>query len=162
MKRPLGFTLIELLIYLALFGIILGGVCGAVYTMLEFSDSNQGKVILQEEGNFLLGKIDWALAGAADFTASSSPAELLVDKYNFTDNPLIFVADGTSLILKRGDKTYDILNSSQIQMINLAFQSIPAGSAGAKRMQINFTLLTTSSRGKQLSQDFQSTYYLLK
>lgn len=62
-NKRAGFTLIEVVIYLALFSIIMSGAIVSIYSIIESSGRNQTKAMVQEEGSFLLGKIDWALTG---------------------------------------------------------------------------------------------------
>lgn len=158
-KNNAGFTLVELLIYLALFGIILGGVCGAVYSLLEFSGKNQSKIILQEEGNYLLNKFDWALSGANDVIVKATPNELIVNKYNFLNNPLTFSINGTNLNLKRGEGPGSPLNSSQVRVAGLVVQKILNGNSETTGVKIIFNLQTTTSRGNILSQNFHVSYF---
>src|SRR4051812_3687096 len=67
-----GFTLIETLVYLALFTLIIGGFGSASYMLFETNDRNQTKAMLQEEKDFLIGKIEWELSGAKTVTAPAS------------------------------------------------------------------------------------------
>ena len=61
-KLTRGFTLIETLVYLALYTIIIGGTLAAAYGMVESAARNETMAMVEEEGNFLIGKIDWILA----------------------------------------------------------------------------------------------------
>src|SRR5213078_842008 len=74
-----GFTLIETLVYLALFAIMIGGIVAASYLLFESSNRNQTKAMMQEEKNFILGKINYALSGAK--SASVFGTSLTVTKY---------------------------------------------------------------------------------
>lgn len=61
-----GVTLIETLIYIALFALLIGGGVSSAYVLIESSDRIGVHAMLEEEGNFLLAKINWALdAGMA-------------------------------------------------------------------------------------------------
>ncbi len=59
MKR--GFTLIETLIYIALFALLIGGGISSAFSLIASSDRIGTQAMLEEEGNFLLAKIGWAL-----------------------------------------------------------------------------------------------------
>src|SRR3989338_3513166 len=56
-----GFTLLEAVIYIALFAVIIGGVVGGAYQVIQSSTAAQGQALVYEEANFLLAKINWAL-----------------------------------------------------------------------------------------------------
>src|ERR1051326_3407389 len=92
-KNSAGFTLIETLIYLALFGIMMGGITVVTYGLIESAGKNQTKILVQEEAGFLLGKLNWALTGASGMTVS--PSSLTVNKFGFASNPLVFNVSGT-------------------------------------------------------------------
>ena len=52
-----GFTLIESIIYLSLLVIVVGGGVVAAYQVIQGTEATYNHVILQEEANFLFGKI---------------------------------------------------------------------------------------------------------
>lgn len=162
LKVSTGFTLLETLIYLALFAVIIGGVIAAVYNIVEASGRNQTKVQAQEEANFLLGKINWALTGANGVTVVPSPPSLTVNKYNFGANPLVFDLNGAKLRLKEGSGTAADLNSDSIQVVNLVFQDIPAVNGKPEGVEATFTFRTLTPNGAVTNQDFEITKYLRK
>ena len=56
-----GFTLIETIVYLALFSILMGGAIVAAFNIFESAGRQQTHTMLQEEGNFLIAKINEAV-----------------------------------------------------------------------------------------------------
>src|SRR5262245_42467784 len=91
MKQP-GFTLIEVLVYLALFTILVGGAVLAAYNVIESNGRNQTLAVLQQESNFLTGKINWALTGISDVGSpanNSTSGKLSVTK----SDPVIGAVD---------------------------------------------------------------------
>jgi len=58
MKKHQGFTLIEVLIYLALFGILFSGLFVCAFTIIENIGRNDTQIMVLEEGDFLLAKIE--------------------------------------------------------------------------------------------------------
>src|SRR5438105_3614795 len=90
-QNSTGFTLIETLVYLALFALMIGGIVAASFLLFESSDRNSEKARLQEEKNFIVGKIDWALSGAktvASPSAGASGSTLTATKYDGTSNTI--------------------------------------------------------------------------
>lgn len=59
MKNQLGFTLIEVLIYLALIGLLFSGLFVSAFAIIENTGRNDTQIMILEEGNFLLAKIEW-------------------------------------------------------------------------------------------------------
>jgi len=146
-NRKAGFTLIEAIIYIALFSIVIGGGIVTTYALVQSTDNGANHVILQEEANFLLRKVNWALTGATSFTNGST---------------LSVVKDGTTLIfdLNSGDMRITksgvttLLNSSSITVSNLTFSAI-----GTNGVKTSFRL-TTVQNGRNINQDFSTTKYL--
>lgn len=157
-----GFTLIEVIIYLALFGILMGGVAAAVYAIVEGGGRSQNKILIQEEGNFLLEKLDWALSGAASLSATSSPPSLSITKYSYSFSPLVFDISGNEVRLKQGGGGENDLNSNNVSAKNLNFQDIPASNGRPEGVLITFSLTGLTSGGATESQEFEMTRYLWK
>ena len=87
-----GFTIIELVIYLALFSIMLGGLIVTVFQLMESAGNLTSKDAVQEEINFVLKKMDWALADASGINSplSGTSNTLIINKTNFSNNPIVF------------------------------------------------------------------------
>lgn len=164
-----GFTLIETLVYLALYSIIMTGALVSVYAIFNSSARNQTKAMVQEEGSFLVGKIDWALHGAADI---SLPADntlgntLSVTKYDTTiGNPVVIVLSGTDLVITRGTNPSEILNNSNVRVVcdpAGCFNHVSASGDGInpESLKTKFTLVTRTSDGLEYTQDFSTIKYL--
>lgn len=124
-KTNAGFTLIETLIYVALFVIMLGGSLGAVYQIIQSSNAANAKMIMNDEANFLLRKINWALAGASNVSVPT-PQKLTVYKATPPPggNPIVFDLNGGNLRIARGTGAPTVLNSANISVASLSFQKI--------------------------------------
>src|ERR1700757_2708202 len=120
-KNNSGFTLVEMIIYLALFSIVIGGGMICTYQIIQSTDAGTNHVALQEEANFLLRKVDWALTGANTVSTVSSPASLTVTKTGLT---VVFTVSGTNMRLTRGAGSPVVLNSSDIAVSNLTFTKV--------------------------------------
>lgn len=132
-----GFTLLEVLIYIALFSVLIGGAIVAGYNLLESGNRNETAVAIQEEGNFLNRKINWALTGATSVTASS-PTTLTVVRSDL--GTLVFTASAGSLTLTRGSATPTTLNSAAFSIDNLAFAVTPAQGGLPASVVVNFSI----------------------
>jgi prepilin-type N-terminal cleavage/methylation domain-containing protein len=149
-----GFTLIEVVIYLALFGIMFSGAVVASYSILESSGKNQTRAMMQEEGEFLLAKINWAVSNAQTATVPEG-GRLVTDTVEFDQ-------DGNSLVLKRNTDPGVELNNSAVSVKNLSFVDISATSNGVKGISYKFDLESNSPNGAILTSNFASTAYLRK
>lgn len=158
MKNQQGFTLIETLIYIALFTVIMGGVGVMAYVVIESAGRGQTRIDLQEEGDFLLGKLNWALSGAS--SATVTPTTLTVSKYNFSANPLVFNASGTKLTLKEGVTGTATDLNSDIVSVDIIFTEIPALNGRPEGVTASATLTSLTPNGTRVSQSFQTTKYL--
>ncbi|MEK7552406.1 MAG: prepilin-type N-terminal cleavage/methylation domain-containing protein [Patescibacteria group bacterium] len=122
-----GFLLIEVLIYLALFGIIVGGSVSVFYSLLESSEKVNKDALVSNEAEFILGKINWMLSGSV-IIEEPSPGEsgnkLSLVKNNFPDNPLVLEKVDDDILLQRGGDEANILNNSLIRIEDLNFENI--------------------------------------
>ena len=162
-KHQSGFTLIETLVYLALFTIIIGGTMVTVYQVIEASGAQQAKTILQEEGNFILAKLNWALTGAIDDTEIASPTLV-----NSSDRLTINNAPGSTLRFEADLNNGNIRFNSGGGLFELNSDRVSVSTTTPhifsqptdNKIQANFTLNTLSRQGKLFSQNFELTKYL--
>lgn len=134
-----GFTLIEALIYIALFSIIIGGALVVTYQIIEGNQQVSANVVIQEETNFLMRKIDWALSGASIITTpavGASGAVLNVTKEGIV---LEFDESGGIMRLKTGAGSPIDLNSSNVTVENLLFTHSDPDGAGGKPAELNIS-----------------------
>jgi type II secretory pathway pseudopilin PulG len=140
-----GFTLIETIIYIALFFIIIGGGMVGAYQIVQNTDRTEARTVLEQDSNFILRKIDWAITGAINVNVVS-PTHLFIDKAVNID----FTLNITGEFQKDGVT----LNSSRVRISNLTFEQLSLPKPGIKT-----TFTATSSDGK-ISQVFTSTKYI--
>lgn len=137
-----GFTLIEVVIYLALFSIIIGGALVSVYNIIESSGKLENKVVMQEEANFLLRKINWVLNGARDYTISGN-------KLTIKPSSDFINWDGSSNVTLIGSQ----LNSSNVTVTEFSYfpKTVPS-----KGIEVDFSLKVNET-GE--TEDFQVTRF---
>ncbi|MEK7114455.1 MAG: prepilin-type N-terminal cleavage/methylation domain-containing protein [Patescibacteria group bacterium] len=138
-----GFTLIEVLIYSALIAMIISGSLIAVYQIIEGSDSIQNKIIMEQEANFLISKIRWALTGATTIispTIGASSSTLSINKANYSENPIVFDLNLNNLRIKQGSGNPAILNNQNIAINNLIFEHLTASGSGPEGLKISLTV----------------------
>lgn len=152
MKQQSGFTLIETLVYLGLFSIIIVGVVAVAYATFEGNGRLQTKDIVQEEGDFLLAKINRALGSAKSVTISGTTLD--ITKWDSTH--AIFSLSGTTLQLGGVN-----LNNSNTQITGLNFVNNGHGTP-VEDVIASFTLQTKTPNGQTYSENFTTTKYLRK
>jgi len=162
-----GFTLIEILVYLALFTILVGGAVLAAYNVIESNGRNQTLAILQQESNFLTGKVNWALTGISGVNSplnNSTGSRLSVTKTDVTIGAVdidLSTSPVTDMELSRGAAPAQPLNSSNVAVSNLLFDHQTEVS-GAEWVKATFTLSAKTPGGQTISQDFSTIKYLRK
>ena len=154
-QKSRGFTLIEVIIYLALFSIIIGGGMVATYHILQSTDAGTNHVILEEEANFLLRKIDWALTGSTLVAVPTSSTLQSTKNIDGVSTLLTFNFSSPNLTLKRASGSANTLNSSSISVSALTFQKTVIGNG----VKTSFTL-TTVQNGRNVTDNFSTTKYL--
>lgn len=147
-----GFTLIETLVYLALFALIIGGLVSAAYLLFESSGRNQTKAMLQEEQNFIMAKIGWAMNNAS--AASVSGSTLTISKYS-----------GPNIVIdKSGDNVRmdgTVLNNTNVTVDDLSFVNVGGGSS-AESVETSLTMSAKTPNGMTISLTATSTRYIRK
>jgi hypothetical protein len=150
-----GFTLIEVLMYVGLFTLLVGTLLGIAYLTIDSTDKINKKIVLQQEADFILRKIDWALSGAESVTVGPKPSNMSVTRFS-NPNTVIFSQNGNFVDINSGLGQMD-LNSSNTVVSNLTFIKIQTGSAPTE-IEVNFNLANVISPSD--SQNFQLTKYL--
>lgn len=151
-KHNKGFTLIEVIIYIALFSLLIGTAFVTAYQLIENSNKLSVKNTTQEEGNFVLRKLNWALTGASTFSISSS--ELTVNKFNGA-TVKIKLGSGANAgkILMNDTGLFVPITTDNVEVTDLQFQQVGTYPAGIS-VVIKIKTLNTAAV------DFMITKYL--
>ena len=165
-----GFTLIETMVYLAIYAIIMTGALVSAYAIFGSSARNQTKAMVQEEGSFLIGKIDWALTGVQTINAPAAGTSgniLSLTKYDLTvGNPVIITVASGVVSITRGGVTKPLSNSNVVITCPAAgcFTHVSASGDGINPEYATSTFTTSAktSEGLSFTQDFSTVKYLRK
>ncbi len=167
-----GFTLIETIIYLALFSILMGGAVVTAYNLFESSSRAHTIAMIQEEGDFLLGKVDWMLYGAEAITAPSAGTTcttnctLSVVKWDTSiGNPLQLCLAGTDMRFSTSSATCvtgPILNNADVSVTTLTIMHATSSGDGINPefASTTFTLQARTPAGALITRSFSSVSYL--
>ncbi len=142
-NKQRGFTLIETIIYAALISVIIGMTVVAVYQIIQFSDSLNKKNIVEEEANFILRKIGWALAGTPSINSpvsGTTSTVISINKINYSANPIIFDLNSQNLRIKKGGSEPVVLNSQNVAVNNVVFEHIAAIGNKPDAIKTNFQI----------------------
>ena len=118
-----GFTLIETLIYTAFFALLVGSLLAITFQTLSSSGQVARKIAVQQEANFILRKIDWALSGGTGLSVPSS------DTLSVTKDGIVQSFSLDAGRVKLGDTT---LNSANVLVSNLQFVRTQTGTQPQK------------------------------
>ncbi|MDD5068283.1 MAG: type II secretion system protein [Candidatus Pacebacteria bacterium] len=141
MKTTGGFTLIESVVYVALLALIMGGVLPLVYQILQGSNTLSGINAVQEEANFVLHKIDWALGGISNILSSFSDADTItIPRYD--GNQVRFRLNTDKIEMSESGGTYLPITTANVAATHLLFHYIPAMGTGPAGVKVSFTLGT--------------------
>ena len=153
-----GFTLIETLLYIALLGIIIGGSIIASYSLMGVAARARTASNIEDEGNFLMAKLDWALNQTKSINQpgpNTSGQELYL--ITLDDNRLIFSVDsGKKLNLQTNNSPALPLNNNETQITNVNFIRQTA-TGQTDSITINFSLKMLTQNGSPLTQNFVMT-----
>ena len=157
LKINSGFTLIEVIIYIALLSIIMYGALVTSFQLLEGSDALEVRATVQEEGNFVLRKIDWALANMdsnnlPSIGGTNCNQSIMIHKINYTDTVEFYlktIGNQKYIYIKEGVKDLP-LTTENVAPSCLKFQMVGTDPIGV--------IATATISGK----DFTITKYLHK
>lgn len=142
-----GFTLLEMMIYVALFSLIMTGTFVVAFQLITNSERTNARVVIQEEGNFLLRKISWALSGASSITSPSATlttsSTLIVNKYGFSANPITIrynSVNGSIEIQEGAGNPFYPLTSDGVVVSSLEFTYIPEVGSAPLGVQASTTM----------------------
>ncbi len=163
-----GFTLIEVVIYLALFGLLMGGAVVSAFSLFESSSRNETSIMLQEEGSFIIAKISATLSGVQTVILPEenlSGSTLSVVKWDVgAGNPIVISLSGSDIILSHQANPGVPLNNSNVSITNLNFTHTLNTGEGTKPESVtsSFTANTRTRDGRVISKTFTNTDYLRK
>ncbi len=129
-----GFTLIEVMIYIALFSLLIGTAFTAAYQLIDGSGKLSTKNTTQEEGNFVMRKLDWALTGVQTITTPSSGTSttLRVTKYDGTQVDVCL--DSNKIKIREGggagacsSSQYSAISTDNVSVSSLSFTYLSLG-----------------------------------
>jgi len=175
-KSQSGMTLIETLVYLVLFAIFFGGAISASYNVLEIGGRNQTKVIVQQEGDFLLAKIDWVLSGVDSINepaAGTSGSLLSVNRVMGLVGGVPQI-EAVTIGFPNGDMVIGYpnrvppatitLSNSNIKITDLNFEHVKSTSNDAEPESVTttFTITAKTENGADYSQNFYSKTFVRK
>lgn len=161
-----GVTLIETMVYIALFSIIIGGSVVAAYQVLESSGRSQTRAMLQEEGDFLIGKINWALSGVQSGTPTGQNCTesntLSVSKWDTSIGVIVMNETSGNMNITYGGNPPVALNNSNVSVSALSFTHCFLNTSNPESMGARFTLSANTPNGANIAQDFFATSTLRK
>lgn len=132
-----GFTLIESVIYIALFGLLIVGSVQAAYQILKGSSITSANTVVQDEGNFVLQKINWALYSAQ---SANTPTvnELFITRY---DGLTVDVKlQGTQIVMNENGGAFYLLTTSNVSVSDFTPTMIPPAGAAPAGVAITGTI----------------------
>lgn len=157
MTTKRGFTLIEILIYLALFSMLMSGAVVSMYTLFESASRSNERARLEQEGNYLLGKIDWYLSQSSSVQSPTHQANILT--LQMRDSTVISVRATGGQLQKIQNGVVSRLNNSNVSITNILFTH-DTSIDGVENVGTVIVLVATSSDGHVISQTFLATTYL--
>jgi type II secretory pathway component PulJ len=115
-KEDTGFTLFEVLVYLALFSLLVTCGVSVTYQMLRSSAATAHDLQLQNDGNFVIEKFEWALSGSSSVSVPNATTFKVVRADLQSDRPLVFTVASSTWYLIRGSGSSTSLTSAQISV----------------------------------------------
>jgi type II secretory pathway pseudopilin PulG len=162
-KRKKGFTLVEIIIYFGLVSIILILIIGFSLNIFESTNKNNVYREIQQNGRFIMQKIDSAIKSASELNHPSSLGEssdyLSLATQNSETDPIIIELSSEDIFITKGEQDSYQLNSSQTKITNLEFLNISyPDNPGTIKTSLTISYNNISEKNEyQASLDFSLT-----
>jgi Na+-translocating ferredoxin:NAD+ oxidoreductase RnfA subunit len=128
-KTHHGFTLIDMVLYMALLSCLLCGSVFTTYNLIESAHHLDSNAVVEEEGNFVLRKIDWVLSSAQAVSLPTAH-ELIVTR---SDGTTITIAlTKTSVSLEEGTGVFVPLTTDNVTVSSLSFARVGTNDSNIK------------------------------
>ena len=137
-----GFILIEMIIYAGLFSILMAGLIVTAYQLSASSSSLEHKVVVQEEMNFVLKKMDWLLTGASDINVTSDQILQITKDGDFSSLKLIDSWLGLCEGSCSNDENFSPLTTENVIVENFTPEKIATNPAGIL-VELSINSITT-------------------
>lgn len=161
-----GFTLIETVIYLGLFSMVMSMSLVVFYQILGSENQHRDRVEVDAEANFMMQKIQWALTGAQTINQpglNATGSTLSVNKFNYSQNPVVLDLDSRSLRITKGGSNPVLLGSGRVSVNQLTFEHLPAVQSAPEGVKVTLAVVSSDiERPIAASTTIQDTIYLRK
>jgi hypothetical protein len=128
-----AFTLVEVMIYIALFGMLVGGAVVSAYQVLSGGARNQRSIEIQEEGTFIHRKINWEVAQA-------NTASVVSDTLVLEPGHVVFAEDAGRMTIARGASSVALpISSESVVLASTTFAVTPG--VGGKPTSVRASFL---------------------
>lgn len=140
-------TLIETTIYLALFSLFMTGAIISSWHIIETIEHNKNELMIQEEGTFLVRKMQWAITGATAMTTQSA-TKLVITRPDLTaripsQSPLTFTFDANDILLARGARDPTSLTAGGFPITDASFTVTPVSTERPASVTVRFSIANT-------------------
>lgn len=122
-----GFTLLEVIIYLALFSLLMTSVLGVVYQLVRSTAETKWALQVQAEGNFIIQKMEWALAGQTTIILPNEQTCVITRADQGSESPVEFSVRAGTWYVKRGMGSSTPLSSSAMRVHDVVMQQNSSG-----------------------------------
>lgn len=150
MKRTEGYTLIELLLYIAVVGLLLGGLMTFFVMAGSVRVKSQSVMEVDQQGLFVIDTVTQAIRSADSVSApvnGTSGTSLTLASTTPALNPTTVSLSGTAIHLKEGTAAALPLTNSRVAVTNFSIKNLGrSGTPGS--IQISFTLSTVNNSGR--------------
>ncbi len=163
LKAGNGFTLLETIIYVALLSVMTSFVMVVFYQLIGGSDQHRNRVEVDQEANFMMQKIVWALVGAQAInqpTGGATSTSLSINRFNYGQNPVVFDIGASNLRISKASGTPVILGSSRVFLDQLLFEHLPETQGAPEGVKVTIKLSSSNIARPTASTTLENTIYL--
>lgn len=152
-KTKNGFTLVELLIYIAIVGIVVGGISTFFVLLVSSRSKNQTVSEVEQQGTQVTELITQTLRNATTINLpaiGTSGSTLSIAVADLSKSPTVFDISGANIRITEGaGQPVVITNTTRLTASNLVFENLSRpGTAGVVRIHFTLTHINASNRNE--------------
>jgi type II secretory pathway pseudopilin PulG len=161
-----GLSIVEVMIYISIFGLIWSGAVVSIYSITESMNKNKTNSTIEEEAQFIIGKIKWALYDSSEINLpikNTTGNKLSLEKEIDSIKTTVILKpsqNGKNIEIQIAQNTSLPLNSSLVRVSDLKFAYEVKNDNKTKIVIFSFDLNSTTTNGLVIQKTFKDNVYL--
>ena len=140
MQTPRGLTLIETILYIALLSLFMLSALGVASALMQASASASQQAVVQEEGTFVVRKLNWLFSTLATSTIAAGYSTSLFGAEVDGTPVQIRLIDSALVIQEGSESAFVPLTTANVAVSQISFLYLPLASTSPAELEASTTI----------------------